>query len=133
MPCCPAPTGKGNQGATLGDGSTGAPGERHSGDAKTDSVVSGISEEIERIGLQSRRTGSGAGDDLGHEETSIDEQARATARAASAGYSALGRDGRGTGGVVTTGHPKHLRQVTTVRFSCFWKQNAASPALFHNP
>ena len=53
----------------LASGGAGAPGERHAGDAEADGVVRGIAEEIQRIGLQRRRTGSGAGDDLGHEES----------------------------------------------------------------
>ena len=95
VPCRAAqhPEGEGDQGAALGDGGAGAPCERHPGHAKADGVVGGIAEEIERIGLQGRRTGSGTGDDFGHEEPGIDERARSTARAASAGCSAP-REGR---------------------------------------
>jgi len=42
------------QGAALGDGSAGAPCERHSGNAETDGIVRRIAEEIERVGLQGR-------------------------------------------------------------------------------
>jgi len=49
VPCRAAqhPKGEGNQGASLGDGSAGAPCDRHSGHAETDGVVSCIAEEIE--------------------------------------------------------------------------------------
>ena len=76
VPCRAAqhPQGEGNQGAALGERCAGAPCERHPGHAEADGVVRGIAEEIERVGLQGRRTGSGTGDDLGHEETGIDDE-----------------------------------------------------------
>jgi hypothetical protein len=68
------PQGESNQGAALANRSAGAPCQRCPGHAEAYGVVSGIPKEIQRIGLQSRRTDGNAGCDLGREESGIDEQ-----------------------------------------------------------
>jgi hypothetical protein len=63
---------KRGHGRALYEGCSGAPDERHAGDAQADRIVGGIAQEIERIRLQRYRPRRRAGHDLDDEEAGVD-------------------------------------------------------------